>query len=110
MLFVVEHFGDPMPDAIGVNPGEKIVRHRTVTVGGSSVHFDTSFLRSDMPGLHTFFHHRLLDVSALRVISDLWYPEAQFHDENACVHEALADVRHSIARLKHYQAHLLGVR
>lgn len=40
------------------------------TLAGSSVHFDLSFLKVHMPKLAAFFHHRLLDVSAFRVLAE----------------------------------------
>lgn len=41
------------------------------TLAGSSVWFDRGFLREHMPTLERFFFHRMLDVSAIRVVAEL---------------------------------------
>ena len=71
---------------------------------GNSVHQDRRFLNRYMPALADFFHYRNLDVSTLKILAQLWSaPQYQKPDQ----HEALADIRASIAELQYYRRHLL---
>lgn len=72
-------------------------------IAGNSVWFDRAFLDAKMPGLLVGFHHRLLDVSALRVAGALFgwpYRKAE------PAHTALADIRQSVQELKYWRDHL----
>jgi oligoribonuclease len=57
-----------------------------------------------MPELEGWFHYRNLDVSTLKELAARWAPAvvAGFTKENR--HEALADIRESIAELRHYRS------
>jgi oligoribonuclease len=74
---------------------------------GNSVCQDRRFLAREMPLLERFFHYRNLDVSTLKELARRWAPHVAeaFNKEGA--HLALADIRESIAELRHYRAHLL---
>ena len=56
-----------------------------------------------MPTLESWFNYRNLDVSTLKVLASYWMPEvySNFHKENR--HEALSDIRESIAELRYYR-------
>jgi oligoribonuclease len=75
---------------------------------GNSICQDRRFLARHMPQLERHFHYRNLDVSTLKELARRWAPQvtAGFAKEGA--HLALADIRDSIAELKHYRAHLLA--
>lgn len=73
---------------------------------GNSVCQDRRFLARLMPELEAWFHYRNLDVSTLKELARRWAPELL---EGVCKenrHEALADIRESIAELRHYRPHL----
>ena len=46
-----------------------------------------------------------MDVSSLKILSKLWYgDEATFKKSDDGEHDALVDIRNSIAELRHYRA------
>lgn len=59
-----------------------------------------------MPGALALFHHRMLDVSSLRLVGERVTTAPQLGGEKP--HRAMADVRRSIAELKHWVAALRG--
>ncbi|MGX2997066.1 oligoribonuclease [Streptomyces sp. JNUCC 64] len=71
---------------------------------GNSVGTDRGFLSRDMPGLESFLHYRIVDVSSVKELARRWYPRAYFNspDKNGN-HRALADIRESIAELRYYR-------
>ena len=71
---------------------------------GNSICQDRRFLARLMPELEAWFHYRNLDVSTLKELAQRWAPQiaADFSKENR--HEALSDIRDSIAELRHYRA------
>ena len=56
-----------------------------------------------MPTLEAFFHYRLIDVSAVKGLAARWYPEAFAGVQKQGRHQALDDIRDSIAELAHYR-------
>jgi len=71
---------------------------------GNSICQDRRFLCRLMPELERWFHYRNLDVSTLKELAARWAPAIRngFVKENR--HEALADIRESIAELRHYRS------
>ena len=61
----------------------------------------------EMPALEAFFHYRNLDVSTLKILAGLWAPQILTGMSKSAEHLALADIRDSIAELRHYRQHLL---
>jgi len=74
---------------------------------GNGICQDRRFMAREMPLLEAFFHYRNLDVSALKIIAGLWAPEVLAGVSKNAEHLALADIRDSIAELRHYREHLL---
>lgn len=70
---------------------------------GNSICQDRRFMHRLMPELQGWFHYRNLDVSTLKFLANEWLPaELQEYDkENR--HEALSDIRESIAELQYYR-------
>ena len=62
-----------------------------------------------MPSLEGFFHYRNLDVSTLKELARRWAPSVYSGFTKDSSHLALADIRDSIAELRHYREHLLKV-
>jgi len=81
------------------------------TLCGNSVWQDKAFLDRYMPGLGRYLHYRLVDVSALKVLAKLWFGEqAVFVKPKAGAHDALVDIKNSIAELAHYRQTLFKAK
>jgi oligoribonuclease len=76
---------------------------------GNSICQDRRFLARHMPRLEAFFHYRNLDVSTLKILARMWAPDVAEAVKKQNKHQALDDIRESIAELKHYRAELLRV-
>lgn len=70
---------------------------------GNTIGQDRRFLVKYMPVLHDFFHYRSIDVSTVKELVQRWYPESKYVYTKSKQHEALADIRESIAELTHYR-------
>jgi oligoribonuclease len=70
---------------------------------GNSVHQDRRFLEREMPELLAFFHYRNLDVSTLKELAKRWNPGALAGFSKRNTHQALDDIRESLAELAHYR-------
>jgi oligoribonuclease len=70
---------------------------------GNSICQDRRFLARWMPGLERFFHYRNLDVSTLKELARRWAPTVLAGLTKSSSHQALDDVRDSIAELRHYR-------
>lgn len=75
---------------------------------GNSVGQDKRFIDQHMPGLARYLSYRIIDVSSLKLLAKLWYGEAAaFAKPSEGEHDALVDIRNSIAELQHYRATIL---
>lgn len=74
---------------------------------GNSVGQDRRFLFRYMPELEAYFHYRYLDVSTLKELARRWKPDilAGFKKQNT--HQALDDIRESLAELAYYREHFI---
>ena len=70
---------------------------------GNTIGQDRRFLAKHMPILHDFFHYRSIDVSTVKELALRWYPCGKYAYPKTKPHEALADIRESIAELAHYR-------
>ena len=70
---------------------------------GNSVHTDRAFLWRGMRSLHDFMHYRNIDVSSLKEVLRRWYPTRFRPPTKANSHEALTDIRESVAELRYYR-------
>jgi oligoribonuclease len=75
---------------------------------GNSICQDRRFLANHMPALEKYFHYRNLDVSTLKELARRWAPTVLNGVTKSNSHQALDDVRDSIAELRHYRRHLLA--
>src|SRR6478609_898929 len=64
---------------------------------GNTIHSDRKFIDRYMPSLAGYLHYRMVDVSSLKVLSQLWYPEAKYEKPKDAQHDALFDIEQSIA-------------
>jgi len=81
----------------------KWVEPATSPMCGNSICQDRRFLSRLMPRLEAWFHYRNLDVSTVKELAARWAPSiaSGFSKQNR--HEALSDVRESVAELRYYR-------
>jgi oligoribonuclease len=73
-------------------------------LAGNTVATDRAFLARDMPGLESFLHYRIVDVSSIKELSRRWFPRAYFSaPAKRGNHRALADIQESIEELRYYR-------
>ena len=83
-----------------------VARHCSypATLCGNSIWQDKKFLDKYMPALAGYMHYRLLDVSAIKTVVLRYYPtHLHFKKPTLGEHDALTDIRNSIAEFRHYQ-------
>lgn len=74
---------------------------------GNSICQDRRFLARYMPELEDFFHYRNLDVSTLKELARRWKPEVLATLHKRATHQAMEDIKDSIAELVHYRRHFI---
>jgi oligoribonuclease len=78
------------------------------TLCGNTVWQDRKFIDKYMPGLARYLHYRMVDVTTLKVLASRYHGEsAVFTKPKEGEHDALVDIRNSIAELVHYRRTLL---
>jgi oligoribonuclease len=71
---------------------------------GNSVGQDKRFVDRYMPGLGGYLSYRIIDVSSVKLLARYWYGDsAMFQKPEEGEHDALVDIRNSIAELAHYR-------
>ncbi|MFI3245542.1 MAG: oligoribonuclease [Ferrimonas sp.] len=70
---------------------------------GNSIGQDRRFLVNDMPQLEAYFHYRYLDVSTIKELTRRWQPELLTQFSKSGSHQALDDIKESIAELQFYR-------
>lgn len=70
---------------------------------GNTICQDRRFLYKYMPKLEAFFHYRNLDVSSVKILSQMWAPNTIKEIKKNLNHRAMGDVIESIEELKYYQ-------
>ena len=80
---------------------------RTAPLCGNSIHTDRHFLYGHMPALNAWLHYRNIDVSSFKEVLRRWYPVRYAPPAKEGKHEALADIRESIAELAYYRSAFL---
>ena len=73
---------------------------------GNSICQDRRFLARQMPRLEAFFHSRNLDVSTLKELARRWAPDIADGFSKDSTHQALEDIRDSLAELRHYRRYM----
>ena len=79
---------------------------RASPICGNSICQDRRFLARWMPELERFFHYRNLDVSTVKELAARWSPESLRKLKKEGSHQALDDIRESVAELRHYRSTL----
>lgn len=73
---------------------------------GNSICQDRRFLVRGMPELAAYFHYRNLDVSTLKELALRWVPAIAAGFTKDSSHQAMDDIRDSIAELNWYRHHM----
>ena len=79
------------------------VPERASPICGNSICQDRRFLYRQMPVLERYFHYRNLDVSTIKELARRWAPQVLASVQKEGTHLALADIRDSVAELRHYR-------
>ena len=83
---------------------EHVKQPKTAPLAGNSIATDRSFIVRDMPGLDSFLHYRMIDVSSIKELCRRWYPRIYYgQPAKGLAHRALADIRESILELQFYR-------
>ena len=85
---------------------EKHVEKGQAPLCGNTIWQDRRFLTRYMPTLEDFLHYRMIDVSTIKELARRWAPEVLGGFSKQSQHQALADIRESIAELAYYRSHL----
>ena len=77
---------------------------------GNSVGQDKRFIDRHMPGLAKYLSYRLVDVTSLKILARLWHgDEAVYEKPDTGQHDALVDIKNSIAELAPLPRHAAEV-
>ena len=74
---------------------------------GNSICQDRRFLANYMPALEDFFHYRNLDVSSVKELVHRWKPDILGGLVKKGTHEAMDDIKDSVAELIYYREHFI---
>jgi oligoribonuclease len=74
-------------------------------LAGNSIAQDRRFLRREMPKLDAYLHYRNVDVSTIKELARRWYPTGPAPLEKKQAHQALDDIKESVAELRWYREH-----
>lgn len=70
---------------------------------GNSIHFDRSFIKKHLPKFEKLLHHRMVDVSSLKLVAERFDPDDEANRvKHVCKHRALADCYDSLEQLRGY--------
>jgi len=83
------------------------VHGQWVTLAGHAIWFDRTFLRSYAPEFEADCHHVMVDVSSIRHMARIFFPEAVRHQD--LKHRALQDCYSALEEMRLYKTALLGV-
>ena len=74
---------------------------------GNTIGQDRRFLARYMPKLEAYFHYRNLDVSTLKELARRWKPEILDGFTKQGTHQAMDDIRESVAELAYYRENFI---
>ncbi len=81
----------------------KYCPQKKVPLCGNTIGQDRRFLAKYMPLLNDFFHYRSVDVSTIKELVGRWYPDKKYDHSKSKQHQAMEDIRESIAELNYYR-------
>jgi oligoribonuclease len=86
---------------------KKWVPENSSPICGNSIGQDRRFLFKYMPELEAYFHYRYLDVSTLKELARRWKPAILPGFKKQGTHQAMDDIRESVAELAYYREHFI---
>lgn len=86
---------------------KKWVPENSSPICGNSIGQDRRFLFKYMPELEAYFHYRYLDVSTLKELARRWKPGILPGFKKQGTHQAMGDIRESVAELAYYREHFI---
>ncbi|WWO99553.1 MAG: oligoribonuclease [Candidatus Dasytiphilus stammeri] len=86
---------------------KKWVPENTSPICGNSIGQDRRFLIRYMPELEAYFNYRYLDVSTIQELARRWKPNILQGIKKRGTHQALEDIRESVAELAYYREHFI---
>ncbi|MGL5949272.1 MAG: oligoribonuclease [Aeromonas sp.] len=85
------------------------VPERSSPLCGNSIGQDRRFMVKHMPQLEAYFHYRNVDVSTVKELVRRWQPSLMDGFKKQGTHQALDDIRESLAELQFYRAHAFKI-
>lgn len=85
------------------------VPEHTSPMCGNSIGQDRRFMVRHMPELEAFFHYRNVDVSTIKELVRRWKPEILGEFKKQGTHQALDDIRESVAELRFYRERIFTI-
>jgi len=76
---------------------------------GNSIGQDRRFMVKYMPELEAYFHYRNIDVSTIKELVKRWQPSVGEGFTKQGTHQALDDIRESIAELRYYREQIFTI-
>ncbi|QIR13610.1 oligoribonuclease [Shewanella aestuarii] len=76
---------------------------------GNSIGQDRRFLNKYMLELEDYFHYRNIDVSTIKELVRRWSPETMNGFSKKNTHQALEDIKESIAELQYYRSQVFKI-
>ncbi|QFI53464.1 oligoribonuclease [Aeromonas simiae] len=76
---------------------------------GNSIGQDRRFMVKHMAELEAFFHYRNVDVSTIKELVRRWKPEILGEFTKQGTHQALDDIRESVAELRFYRERVFTI-
>ena len=76
---------------------------------GNSIGQDRRFLNKYMLELEEFFHYRNIDVSTVKELVRRWSPETMNGFSKKNTHQALEDIKESIAEMQFYRKEVFKI-
>ncbi|MDH5560521.1 MAG: oligoribonuclease [Deltaproteobacteria bacterium] len=81
---------------------KNFVKEQTAPLCGNSIHQDRRFLEQYMPDINNYLHYRNIDVTAIKILFEMWYPQLDPFKKKEN-HTAMDDIIESIEELKFYR-------
>ena len=85
------------------------VPQRQSPMCGNSIGQDRRFMVRYMPELERYFHYRNIDVSTVKELVRRWKPEILDQLTKTGSHQALDDIRESIAEMQFYRERVFTI-
>lgn len=79
-----------------------------VVLTGNSIHFDRAFINHYMHDFMKLLYYREVDISSIKILTNMWSPIHSFDSKKPPFHTPLADAEDSLNELKGYRDILWG--